>query len=1585
MPQALLKEISKKGVSPKGLGQAKIPFSLDMSVAPDYAVLDTRMRRDIFGLHPKAQLTDAEYRVLQNKLNAMPSRTAYNYGKQWLPWEFGTGEKTDYSSLPDAMDRVNEFVGRAKDQAQQQGRPLGEVVQDMARQEPKSVLRFPDNPPEVTAHIGATPTGQVAERVRKLPLGAGPTDLKKAVPELWNFTKRAGVDLVGKPSVAGEVGPSGRPVVDLNVRGPLPAVRYTGAAWLAANPHEPHIVINYHGSGVTPNGAHGQINLGNLGINEARDLADAVSEHLDEGWHVKAVQQGKKAALTIVAPGADADELGGHLNEIRNVLAGAGHQVESMSAAPTRVEVIHQADVPEVIYGGPKGATLAREGGPGGLAGAGVSDLGGVPRGGEAYGRAGQEAGGQGAELGQPAGGYDQGQAQSPLAQRAADLLGADVVPAEPGRQLDLGVRQLSQAEQQELYRRGDIAPAGVTSEQYLTPDEAARARDEEASRPPEPPARTRTSGAPIPILDKVEAALDDPETAARANGYHPDLPGPEGSANPSQILGPNGRLLATVSRDSRPRGLADAVSAISRTPEGAAYTRPPSAETLERMPNLLRMASDSPDLQASLQRQAEENPQLFDKYRRGAITHQELVESLAPKLGMTPEKFLSTPAGKAFNEQELLVLRSAVVDKAADMARLSQDIHDKGGVGNLTPSEMVAAMSQMNDASRLQAIATGAASTTARTLNQQKILITQRMARALTGANEAAAAAADKARAAARSRRAERLVQSTKDLTTERQAAVRQARTNGRGPAEGKAPTGGKAPAEGDIWDRINKAYDELHDYRGMSLEQREEDFQKLQQQREANAAKRQRVLSDPEQLLSALQDELGGERKVFGSDRARWQKTLAQQRDRAQRAGELSGDEARTAGDIHAGQVQKHLNVQAGEARNQEQIAARREAKAWSDRQRVNERQVTQAQEILKAMGGKRITAKVLEEFVKVHQAGDPMATAKFMRSLQNVSGWDRVAILRYASMLSSSATHTAQGLGNALNTLVVSPTTHSMAAGVDAGRYAVGRAMGRDVQRTRYLGEVPQEMIGWHDGFKTGMREAGSILRDGINPRSAAVGDIEHQRPGFNMAQTWLGEKLPGWANTGTDRIMEGPLRALEAGDAVFRGAARGGATRSLATRQALQEGYRGEAMTSRIQQIMENLEEHPDLLDQADKMAARAVMQERRGETRLAPRGGLAGGLFQALFPFVRTPYNVAAQGLGMTPLGLAGVAESAAKGETGEAVDRAARALLGTAIMGGGYALGMNGALTGASPETDADRSTLPPGWQPWSFRVPTPGGQSTYVKYSQMGPVGVPLALSAMLAEGMKQGKGFDDPVQAMGRVGSGFGRYMADQTMLQGVNQLMDAISSPTSKSAQAIVNSLVGSYVPYGALQRQIERSTGLASRDPGVGVDGLLEYLRSQTLGAGGVRPKLNDLGQEVPSAQQGIGSFVSPAPYDIERDEPTLATLRSADVGIPQQQDTLNVTGQGSIPLTKDEQNQLAAERGRIIQQNVQAWANDPKFQGYTTAEKNRLLSRVVAQATEQTNRRFISDLSDADYNHRLTAKPGPQPYVIGAAA
>lgn len=535
-----------------------------------------------------------------------------------------------------------------------------------------------------------------------------------------------------------------------------------------------------------------------------------------------------------------------------------------------------------------------------------------------------------------------------------------------------------------------------------------------------------------------------------------------------------------------------------------------------------------------------------------------------------------------------------------------------------------------------------------------------------------------------------------------------------------------------------------------------------------------------------------------------------------------------------------------------------------------------------------------------------------------------YDRFQTVRFAGMLSSTATQILNNTANAVNTLG-DVGMKPLQVALDAG---ISKATG--TERTRYLAEVAPQAKALVAGMLTGAKKIPHIMATGIDPESAAALDVP--RGGLRS-----GSKV-------VDAVVEAPLRALSAADAMWRGGAYAGHAAALATRQAIKEGLRGAERATRVDHILSNLHEFKSIDDEARKLAARAVFQERRGGIDPAIallKGTKAKYVSDVVLPFIRTPYNVAAQGAGMTPAGFVGALTAARAGQRGEAIDRAVRAGVGTAALGYGLSLAASGYVTGATPDDAGERSTLPDGWKPYSLRIPVEDG-AVYVPLQMLGPLAMPLGIAGALGDLSRRAQAGADPKKLAYRSVSVLAKYVGDQAFLQGLAALPNIIEEP-ERYLERFLEGYAGSLMPASAAQRQIDQFLGRAPRDPRGALEG---FLAASPLTSELVPARRTALGEERGTVS-GPAALVAGTRITAERDDPALTALRTVGVGIPAPPKEID-----GVPLTPDEQEDfrlLAGERVRAAVARVEA---NPRVAAMDAGLRRSIYESAVEGAREQ---------------------------------
>lgn len=1015
----------------------------------------------------------------------------------------------------------------------------------------------------------------------------------------------------------------------------------------------------------------------------------------------------------------------------------------------------------------------------------------------------------------------------------------------------------------------------------------------------------------------------------------------------PGQVIGRKGEVTG--------RGISDVE---------AAHVGPPSTETQFRMPNLDAMLKgEMPEIRAQIQKAAEDNPQLMDAYQQGRISRDSVMTDLARRVGMSKADWLKTKVGQGFSTPELAALQAAAIDAQGQSQTLARDIVARGGVDALSPEQVAHSLTTLVDNSRLLAVARGGRASAGRSLNILKERLDATMAQGINASNERIAALRVKSQAKAAVDRATKQLEETRNLDAEQKTAVASARSKG---------------APKNIIDQIADAYDQLDRYQAMTLHEKADDYNALKKARDEAAAARKAVVREaPQELLSALKAELAAERDNFAKRKNTWE-TMAFWDSKANE--NVVAKRRAFRGGLYIEQFRKSAELAVKEA---DQQATR----AFDLETRRRTVQNAKASALLESIGGQTPSRELLDNYVRAINSDDPMVAAKFIKGLQDPGWWGKATILRLAGLLSSTATHMANSVGN-ITQVPLELATHAAVVPIDWGRAKVTGG-----ERQAYMAELGPMASSWGGGLLSALPDAIKVLQTGISPQDAAqIARGKLGRPGFASGSGKL------------DAAVEMPLRALQAEDQLFRGGAFAMQAKRVATNYATKEGFSGPQLAGRADNIIANLESYPDLYTQAEAATRRMLFQENRTipmPTTMGKTMGsdIARGAVSQVLPFVKTPGNITAQGFGLSPFGAAGVVEALANRrnlrleqlgqQTLLTEQRVARTAIGTAIMGSFMALGYGAFTNGKSMLTGAydpaEASTHPQGYREWSMATTDPvSGNTYYIPFQNFGAAGAPMAMAAILTDAQRRGKSIIDGDEAV-RASTAIGQYILDNTFLQGLSDTVNVLHDP-SRYAPKFVESLVASYGPYSAMGRQIQRSMGVASRNPREGFQGLVDAMEANYPGASGNVPEATTpLGEPRTQGISGIAAFALPVRADISRDEPTLAALRAAGVSIPAEAKAVNVGNGWSIDLTEQEQDQVKRARGQYIRDQVARVQDLPMYKNGDVSVRNQVLSQAVSNASQTADVLFVRSLPQSQLQARAVRRTVATPYTIAEAS
>lgn len=265
--------------------------------------------------------------------------------------------------------------------------------------------------------------------------------------------------------------------------------------------------------------------------------------------------------------------------------------------------------------------------------------------------------------------------------------------------------------------------------------------------------------------------------------------------------------------------------------------------------------------------------------------------------------------------------------------------------------------------------------------------------------------------------------------------------------------------------------------------------------------------------------------------------------------------------------------------------------------------------------------------------------------------------------------------------------------------------------------------------------------------------------------------------------------------------------------------------------------------------------------------------------QLLFPFIKTPFNLARFAGERSPLGLfsanvlkdlGGVNGGAARGLA------SAKMALGSMLMGGIALMAQRGLITGHGPDNARLRAQLrnTQNWQEYSIRV-----GDTWFKYNRFDPLGMMIGGAADIAALMGEVDEFD-AARLVGSVMQAVWNNLGSKTYLRQASELFDALvgssydgGQTVGRRTQRFVQRFMGSLLVPSAVAGAARTIDPVSRETGGRGMhffDALIRGVQARVPGWSGSLPARRNLwGEEMllgmgwhDAVRNPIASFVAP---------------------------------------------------------------------------------------------------------------------------
>lgn len=515
-------------------------------------------------------------------------------------------------------------------------------------------------------------------------------------------------------------------------------------------------------------------------------------------------------------------------------------------------------------------------------------------------------------------------------------------------------------------------------------------------------------------------------------------------------------------------------------------------------------------------------------------------------------------------------------------------------------------------------------------------------------------------------------------------------------------------------------------------------------------------------------------------------------------------------------------------------------------------------------------------------------------FVEETMRSTWWEKIVEAWKAGILSGPVTHMANILGNGTFSVLRAP--------IDAAASAIGLLRGASVGERVSAIEPIARLTGLLEGTKDGLKVGWAALKSGES--------------------SVKGEQFRTAIEGKTGEIIRAPFRLLSAADAVFKTMNSRAETYTLATRQAAAEGLNPLSHEFRERIVSLVNEPTPEMVTASDEAANRFTFNEELGEKGQAVQSLVRKWHLEWMVPFIRTPANVAKELLRMTPAAplIGEWRADIAKG--GVARDKALAELsVGSGTMAVVMSYAFDGNISGAGdPDPGKRRAKMAAGWQPYSIKV----GDKWY-SYQRLQPFGTLIGMAADVAnvwDHMTEEE--SDKVPKMLSVA--FANAITNQTFLQGITNIVNAISDPT-RFGPKLVQGMAGSVVP--AIVAQPTSMADPIARE----VDSVLDAVKARIpVARDTLLPKRDIYGEPTANTERVAGVLpitVKTESEDKVRTEGARIGFSAADT--PKKTHVGAGSGKlGDVKLEPDERDRFAEAGGKMAYQMLSTVVNQPSW-------------------------------------------------------
>ena len=544
---------------------------------------------------------------------------------------------------------------------------------------------------------------------------------------------------------------------------------------------------------------------------------------------------------------------------------------------------------------------------------------------------------------------------------------------------------------------------------------------------------------------------------------------------------------------------------------------------------------------------------------------------------------------------------------------------------------------------------------------------------------------------------------------------------------------------------------------------------------------------------------------------------------------------------------------NIQLTDEGVQRALASEEYAKIWESAVKTTDADArnfkTEMQRLLSDPKGRERFEKIMTD-ISIARTPEEIANAAKLAKF-SISGSKLIQGLRMNNMLSGTRTQMANLLGNSLMT-VYAPATQYAGGALNWAEHRmkgmkVEAAMDRQAMRESLaaLSSLTSYMKDSARIATVAGRLGGGILEPDQIAKEIADQSVDLLNP--QQGPEWFKWGIKAWSL---------PARGLVTGDEFFKQLNYRSNVHGRAVVNGYDRGLRGPKLKKFVEDIVEDslaLDEKsgikgmghdPASMEYARYVTFQSEINQGNSTFRRLPvelvrslrQTPILGPISTLFVPFIQTPTNMMAYSGRNSPLALL---SKSWKDDIAAGGARAARAkgefAMGTSLLLGVTALGLDGKLQGAAPEDPDERALFyASGQQPYSFRL----SDGKHISFERLEPFGSHLSIVADVVQMTSRANEANqlDLVQIVKASAMAFVSSAKNKTMLQGFSDFVDLLQSvgnddPRSeKTVSKVLESIATTMVPYSSLVNEFRRENDNVVRE----TKGLVEAVKNKIPG-------------------------------------------------------------------------------------------------------------------------------------------------------